>query len=226
MKSSGNRASLQQEIAVRAARLVAEDGHDFSHARLKAAAQVLGDTARATAALPDKEQIETALRAHLRAVEPDAYRQRLWRLRTLAQHWMQILAPFHPCLVGPVLNASATQHCPVHLHLFADSAKDVEMALLDRRLDIRVADADGAGPRAQERIGFVLPPSAAGPGTGPTAMLLTVFDTDALRQAPAAQRTDPHLLPIERGARADSAQLRQLLEQTAPDSPATAVLHA
>jgi len=213
VKSNGNRALQLQEIADRAARLIADHGLDAAHARQKAASQVLGEAARA-ALLPDPDQIETALRAYLRASQGEAHRQRLWRLRQAALHWMQVLEPFRPCLVGPVLNACATQDCAVHLHLYADSAKDVEMALLDRGLDIRVGPPAGTGGRAQECIGLVVP--GAGPGAEPTALLLTVFDAPARRNGGGVHTADPLLLPLERSSRADVDQLRELLAQTGP----------
>ena len=239
VKTGANRQQLQQEIAARAARLVAEDGHDFQRARLKAAAQVLGAGGRAGSVLPDNDQIETALRSHLRGDDDAGHRLRLHRLRTVALEWMERLAPFAPHLVGPVLNGSATRHCPVHLQLFTDSAKDVEMALLDRGLDIRVAPPDRPGARAQEVIGFVLPtePGAPAPRGGrgaaagdTTAMLLTVFDADARRMAASAgtRSADPCLHPIERCGRADARQLRELLAQTSQDgtAPQAADVHA
>lgn len=231
---NGSREDMQQAIAALAARHMAEDGLDMGPARRKAAAELLGAAARGGSALPDHEQVEIALRAYLEQHDGAAHRQRLRRLRLLAAEWMHALAPFKPHLVGAVLNGSATEHAHLHLHLFADSAKDVEMALLDRGLDIRVGPADDApaGEQArahvQEVIGFVAPPARAGRGAAAaTPILLTVLDTMALRHAPAAhaRRSDPSLHAVERAGRASLPMLRELIDAS-PDPAAPEARHA
>jgi hypothetical protein len=227
LKSGGSREQLQREIANLAARLIAEDGRDSGQARRKAAAQILGDSVRANGSLPDNEQVEAALREYLRTNRGDAHRVFLQRMRTLALEWMHTLAAFEPHLVGSVLNGSATEQSPVHLHLFTDSAKDVEIALLDLGLDIRVAPAENGQPHVQEVIGFLAPVPARHRGavdagttkrardTPPpaTPILLTVLDVGALRFSPPAhvRRQDPSLGPIERSGRANRDMVQQLL---------------
>jgi hypothetical protein len=232
LKSGGDREQVQEQIAVLAARYIAEDGLESAQARHKAAREVLGAGARTQGALPDHERIEAALREYLRTHEGEAHRIRLQKLRGLALEWMQVLADFQPHLVGPVLNGSATAHSHLHLHLFTDSAKDVEMALLDRGLDIRVGPADNGPAHAQEMIGFIAPAAGlAGRGRGPAAdatpVLLTVLDTMALRQAPSgsARRQDPLLHPVERAGRANTEMLRALIDATSSTGNAEA-LHA
>jgi len=224
VKYGGSQEQLQREIAAVAARLIAEDGLDSGQARHRAAAEILGASTRAGGALPDQEQLEAALREYLRVYKGEAHLTLLRELRTLALEWMRILAPFRPHLVGAVLNGSATEHSHLHLHLFTDSAKDVEMALLDRGLDIRVGPADDGPPHAQERIGFLAPGAAP---AGGTPVLLTVLDTDALRSAPGARarRQDPSLHPVERSGRATAQMVRELLDAPA-GSAATEALHA
>lgn len=208
----GSRERLQQEIAVLAARHMVESGDDCAAARRKAAAELGADASRMREGMPDRRQIETALRAYLRTVIGAPYRAWLREQRQLAARWMEILAEFEPYLVGAVLNGSATRDCHVHLQLFADSAKDVEMALLDRGLDIRVEAADPAEPHAQERIGFVV----GGRGSA-AGVLLTVYDRVALRVAPPGRNRppDPDQHPLERAGRANLAMLRELLAVTA-----------
>lgn len=223
VKHGETRDQLQREIAALAARLMAEDGHDSAQARHKAAAQILGGGARSHGALPDHAQVETALRAYLRLHQGAAHGARLQQLRGVALAWMRILAPFQPHLVGPVLNGCATEHSAVQLHLYTDSAKDVEMALLDRGMDIRVAPPDHAQGPVQEVIGFVATAAGArgtAPGNAGTAILLTVFDRAALRIAVSAhaRREDPELHPVERSGRANLAMVMELL--AASDGPA------
>jgi hypothetical protein len=233
MRHGGTREQTQQEIARLAARFIVEDGHDSGPARQKAAAQVLGHAVRANGAMPDHEQMEAALRAHLREHLGAAHGSLLQRLRECALGWMQSLDGFQPHLVGAVLNGSATPQSPVHLHLFTDNAKEVEMALLDRGLDIRVGPADPGQPHVQEVIGFLDPCREAGSGGGvrtpqrpremaapALAILLTVLDADALRLAPPAhaRREDPDLHPVERSGRASAQMVRRLLAETSGNS--------
>jgi hypothetical protein len=234
LKNGGGREQIQRAIAALAARLIAEDDLDSTQARHKAAVEILGATVRANGALPDHEQIEGALREYLRLHMGESHRVLLKDLRELALAWMQALESFQPHLVGSVLNGSATEHSHLHLHLFTDSAKDVEMALLDRGLDIRVGPADNGPAHAQEVIGFLAPGATRPLSTGDrpnrlrdamaaaTPILLTVLDTDALRFSPSAhaRRQDPSLHPIERSGRANVQMLRQLLAESAqPETP-------
>jgi len=216
MMPMGNRERLQLEIAALAARRMAEDGEDCGAAKRKAAAEVVGDAARARDCLPDNAQVEVALRAYLRGVVGAPYRAWLQDLRLLAAQWMEALAAFDPYLVGAVLNGSATRHSHIHLHLYAESAKDVEMALLDRGLAIRVDEAAGGEAHAQESIGFVVGGRTPGAGKEGVGVLLTVYDPLGLRMSAAnrARASDEQQHPIERSGRAGLAMVRQLLAET------------
>jgi hypothetical protein len=53
---------------------------------------------------------------------------------------MEQLAEFHPYLTGAVLNGTAGEHDDIHLQLFADSAKEVEIFLLNRNVNIDISE--------------------------------------------------------------------------------------
>jgi hypothetical protein len=53
---------------------------------------------------------------------------------------MEQLADFRPYLTGAVLNGTAGEHDDIHLQLFADSAKEVEIWLLNRNVDIDISE--------------------------------------------------------------------------------------
>jgi hypothetical protein len=53
---------------------------------------------------------------------------------------MQQLEQFRPYLTGAALNGTAGEHNDVHLQLFADSAKDVIMFMLDRDVHIDISE--------------------------------------------------------------------------------------
>jgi hypothetical protein len=204
---------IQIEIAAAAARLIAEDGLDYASAKRKAAEDVLGAGGRRT--LPDNATLERELRRYLATFDAEAHRPRLAALRELALELMQRLARFDPHLVGAVLNGSATAHSNIHLHLFTDSAKDVEMFLLEAGIDFEVDDAGRrrAEPGApNEELHFVVPGRAIGLGSR-VGVILSVHDTDAIRIAPRHRSIDPDLDPIEAAGRANAKSLRELIDR-------------
>ncbi len=229
--SGKNRERIQREIAALAARMIAEDGHDCEQAKRKAAQEFAANSGALPRSLPDDEQVDAALREHLRLFGGDEHRIHLRRLRELALEWMQNLEPYAPHLVGAVLDGSATAQSAVALHLYADSAKDVELSLLARGVDFRVAA--GVQRRVQEVIGFLARPAAGDPAPEPTGIVLSVYYRDALRVAPAQSpraREAGAAHPVELCRRANTAQLRRLLDDSAgaaghPVHPAAGVLH-
>lgn len=125
--------SLRLEIAAAAARLIADSGLDYGAAKLKAARQLLGGAAPPRGALPDGDEIDAALREHLDLFDPE-HAERVVRRREVAVDLMEQLASFQPYLTGAVWKGICADHVPIHLQLFYDNAKEVEMRLLDQRL--------------------------------------------------------------------------------------------
>ncbi len=207
---SGPHERLRRAIAEDAARRMIESGEDVDTAKRKAAAARLGARTRAAGPLPDDEQVHAAVRERQRIFAATTHRERLDRLRRRALAWMERLAPYHPHLVGAVLDGSATPHCGIELHLFADSAKDIELALIEAHVDFRVEA--GLSPMQLERIALL---DGAGPHA--TRVLVSVFDPRARRRAPAGARAagEPAAHPVERAGRADASMLRQMLEDLA-----------
>jgi hypothetical protein len=149
---------LRAEIAVTAARLVAQEGADYGSARRKAARQVLGDSGGPPDVLPDNQQIEDEVRQYHALFNADTHAALLFRLRSTALQVMEMLERFNPFLCGAVLNGSAGPHDDIHLQLFADSAKEVEIFLLNKNLGIEISEAPHfKGPRfgAVERVSFL-----------------------------------------------------------------------
>jgi hypothetical protein len=226
VKRTQERASLQERVAALAARRMVEDGEEADRAKHKSAAALLGSAARALGALPDDEQLGAALRQYLRSAGGPEHRAWLHGQRSLALEWMLRLGPFEPHLVGSVLDGSATMGAPLELHLYADSAKDVEVALLDLGIAFRADQIDDRRRHLLQRIGFVDESAARAAPAGPgrlrgTPILLTVHDRAALRIAPGSWRApvDPELHPVERCRRADAAMLRRLIDETQLEPP-------
>ena len=209
-----HRHDLQTEIAAAAARLIAEDGCDYATAKRKAAAEIVGESG-ARRALPDNSAVEHELRRYLQTFDGDEHERRLAALRRLALDLMQRLARFNPHLVGAVLNGTATAHSNIHLHLFTDSAKDVEIHLMNEGVEFGVEEGGGRGEpgSAVEDVQFLITsrhdalPRRAG-------VVLSVHDTDAIRVAPRYRSADPQLHPVEAAGRANATALSDLVRHT------------
>jgi len=121
---------MRERIAAAAARIMAEDGIDnFALAKRKAA-KSLG--APATEALPANDEVEAELRAYLALYQAEEHPQRVAELREVALDAMRALQGFHPYLTGPVLKGTAGPYAEIELQLFPESAKEVELFLLER----------------------------------------------------------------------------------------------
>lgn len=132
---------LRAEIAAAAARMIAEDGADYGTAKRKAARQVIGNTRVRGEYMPDNAQIEDEVRAYNELFFADTQPARLLHLRRVALQLMGELERFSPYLTGAVLNGTAGEHSDIHLQLFADSAKDVEIFLINKNVDFEVSES-------------------------------------------------------------------------------------
>jgi hypothetical protein len=133
-----NRAQMRGRIAHLAARMIAEDGiSDYGLAKRKAARQAGAPESRN---LPTNVEIEDALRAYQALYQADEHPERLQQLRVLALGMMRLLEPFNPHLTGPVLSGSAGRHAEIHLHLYTDDVKELEVFLLNREIPFRTRE--------------------------------------------------------------------------------------
>ena len=125
-----NLQQLRQLIAQSAARMMAEDGiSDFAYAKKKAGKQ-LG--AVDNSVLPSNAEVEEELKLYNALFLSDEQPENLRLLRKSALFTMELLAKFNPYLTGAVLDGTAGLGSETHIHLFADSLKDVEMFLLNK----------------------------------------------------------------------------------------------
>lgn len=170
---------LRAEIASAAARMIAEDGADYSTAKRKAARQILGGNRVRGDILPDNAQIEDEVRSYNELFFGDSQPARLLHLRRLALKLMQELAAFSPYLTGAVLNGTAGEHSDIRLQLFADSPKDVEIHLLNQNVMFQVSEVSHFKNRSQpvEVVSFMYQNEG---------VHLMLYDADDLRSAPKA----------------------------------------
>ena len=131
-ENGGRQSQLRQLVAQHAARMMAEDGiSDYGYAKKKAGRQLGVVDANC---LPSNAEIEEEIRLFHDIYNSDDQPEALRILRQDALATMQIFARFHPHLTGSVLDGTAGQYAETHIHLFADSAKDVEIFLLNQQI--------------------------------------------------------------------------------------------
>jgi hypothetical protein len=138
--SNDDLLQVRARIAAMAARMIAQDGADYSTAKTKAARQVLGVDRPSPNYLPDNIQVEDEVRRYQSLFQGPSQAARVKHMRTAALEVMEQLADFRPYVTGPVLNGTAGEHDDIHLQLFADSAKDVEIWLLNRNVNIEISE--------------------------------------------------------------------------------------
>jgi hypothetical protein len=138
--SNDDLLQVRARIAATAARMIAQDGADYSTAKTKAARQVLGVDRPSPNYLPDNIQVEDEVRRYQSLFQGPSQAARVKHMRNAALEVMEQLADFRPYVTGPVLNGTAGEHDDIHLQLFADSAKDVEIFLLNRNVNIEISE--------------------------------------------------------------------------------------
>ena len=193
-------ATLLDEIAAAAARLVVDEGMEYASAKRKAQ-RALGRRGNGRGDLPANEQVEAEVRDYLAIFCADTQPGELRLLRRLAQVWMARLAEFRPHLSGAVWRGTATRLSAIHLDLYCDDTKSTEIALINKGVAYDV----GSRPDARGgEVDLLRIATACAEFGEPVTVFLTILDHDDLR---GALKPDAH----GRSWRGDSAALRRLL---------------
>ncbi len=167
----------RQILAQEAARLIVDQGiEDYRLAKLKAAER-LGMRGRGS--LPGNAEIEKAVSEHLQLFGRELHVDLLRMLRRAALSAMEVLAPFTPRLVGPVLHGTASANSPVNLHVFADDVELVAFRLQESSVPYRPFER-----RLKSRRDRVESFAAFRFAQGESDIEATVFPFDGVRQAP------------------------------------------
>ncbi|HYM47687.1 MAG TPA: hypothetical protein VES91_04345 [Burkholderiaceae bacterium] len=210
---------LRTELAATAARLIAEEGCEYAQAKRRAVHEILGAGADRRTTMPDNSEVEHELRRYLKLFGGASHRALLAALRSAAAEMMQTLHEFDPHLIGAVLNGTATEHSDIHLQLFVDSAKDVELRLLNLGIEFDVDDGDSdERPATLERLSFVMPPEqGAGLRQRIIGVRLHICARDAIRVAARHKRdvaAEEGIHPIEAAGRANLVALQRLINES------------
>jgi uncharacterized protein YgbK (DUF1537 family) len=171
--------NLRLALAQEAARVMAEHGiRDFLAAKRKAAERFGVVDA---AVLPKNTEIEAALAQYQRLFVAESHAESLLTQRHAALQAMRCLAAYAPRLVGAVLSGTATPHCDVQLHLFADNAEAVLLNLMDQSIPhavtVRRVKMGGERLLTYPAVLFAIDDQA---------IEATVFPADGIRQAPVS----------------------------------------
>jgi hypothetical protein len=179
-----NSDHIRQLIAQQAARMMAEDGvSDYAYAKKKAGRQ-LGVSENSV--LPTNAEIEEEIRLYHEIYNADEQPLELAKLRQAALITMQLFAKFNPHLTGSVLDGSAGKFSQTNIHLFADSAKDVEMFLLNQQIPFESSEksyrlSDKPSKDKKEKVRKTVPVFTLETELG--LQKLSVFDVDDMRVA-------------------------------------------
>ena len=193
-------ASLTEEIAATAARLVVEEGMEYGPAKRRAA-RALGRRSARASELPANDVVEDEVRNYLAIFCADTQPAELAALRAVALVWMERLAGFRPHLTGAVWRGTATRLNNVHLELFCDDSKAAELALIDRHIDFDIGSRPGPRGESIDVLGVAHTSAELGERV---TVHLSVLDHDDLRGA----------LKLDAGGRSqrgDLAALRKLV---------------
>lgn len=198
MASVNDRA--RQMLAQEAARIIVEQGiEDFRVAKIKAAER-LGLTDRGS--LPGNSEIEEAVSRHLRLFGRESHLDLLQALRRAALSAMEILSPFSPRLVGPVLHGTAGANSAVNLHVFSDTPELIAIRLDESRVSYKSYERrlKSRRDRAETFAGYRFVHEES-------SIEATIFPVDGMRQAPISPVDGK---PMKR---ADQTAVRKLLDE-------------
>ena len=180
--------------------MICEQGiQDSRLAKLKAAER-LGMSERGS--LPGNPEIEQAVSEHLALFGRESHSNFLQALRNAALSAMEILSPFNPRLVGPVLNGTAATNSAVNLHVFSDTPELIAMKLDEQQMSYKAYERRLKSRRDQAETfaGFRFLHDES-------SIEATVFPVDGMRQAPIS--------PVDGRPmkRADHSAVRMLLDE-------------
>lgn len=194
--------NAKSEVAQAAARVVVEEGLEYSAAKRRAVKQ-LGLAPRTP--LPDNDAVEDAVREYISIFCADTQPRELAALRKLALVWMDRMAQFRPYLAGAVWHGTATRLSDIYIQLFCDDPKSAEIALIENNVDYEARTVTGFNGEAVEALSLSSVSRELGEAIG---VHLLIHDHDDVRGA---------LKPDSRGRspRGDAAAVRALVENGA-----------
>lgn len=125
---------VRQEIAMTAARLIAEEGLDYPSAKHQAIKIVLGGQTVAKNRLPSDQDIQNEVLAYQALFQAEHQPQELAELRTIAADFMGQIQQFEPIIYGAAVNGTGNAMSDIHLLAFSDDEKEVDYWLFNHHI--------------------------------------------------------------------------------------------
>lgn len=136
MKQKSNK-SQRLRITLEAAKIMTEEAvPDYYTAKQKAADR-LGIKTRQ---LPSNQEVENAIKEHLRLFGNDRHKQHLLKLRKTALQAMLFFKSHQPMLTGAVLSGTANMASSIQIHLQADHPDIIALQLIDHKIPYQSLD--------------------------------------------------------------------------------------
>ncbi|MDH3316589.1 MAG: hypothetical protein OER43_12605 [Gammaproteobacteria bacterium] len=137
-RNNDRTSQIRERIAQEAARVMIEGGtRDFNLAKRKAMARL---RVSGNSKLPGNDEVERAIESYQRLFLADRQPGQLNELRHAALRAMEFLTQFKPRLVGPVLTGTADKNSNICLHVFAQTAEDVTLFLMENGIEHEPAE--------------------------------------------------------------------------------------
>ena len=132
-RNNDRTSQIRERVAQEAARVMIEGGtRDFNLAKRKAMARL---RVSGNSKLPGNDEIERAIESYQRLFLGHRQPVELNELRHVALRAMKFLKRFKPRLVGPVLTGTADENSEICLHVFAQTAEDIAIFLLEHGIE-------------------------------------------------------------------------------------------
>ena len=199
-------AAVRRELAQSVARYIVCERCPWQTAKIKA---LEGMPKLPAGTVPNAAEIESAVRETCAIFEADAHRERLARLRHTALRLMcEWFADFDVTLTGAVLNGAATDETNIHLEIFTDNAKEVEIVLLTLGVNFDVLDTiDSRMPAPLEVLTFLAPQEIKN-SMPPAGVLVEIHSTKQRGRNPYRHTPDAWQQDWEASGRIDAKTLQ------------------
>ena len=153
---------------------------------------------------------------------PTSIRNSCSSCAALALEMMRLLEPFNPHLTGPVLSGSAGRYADIHLQLYTDDVKELEVFLLNREIPFRTRETRVWSGDASSVVPSFIDQHAE-TRTTPITVLGPRHQRQPLRMTsegrPLERATDPVRRIASDGCRPVGSQLQQGASPSSAESP-------
>ncbi|MDX1668128.1 MAG: hypothetical protein R3194_01810 [Limnobacter sp.] len=146
--------ALRHQIAMSAAKMIAEEGYDYPSARLKAIKQSGASKKIKREQQPSDQEIENEVRAYQSLYQSDTQPGELRAMRQEALELMQQIQEFEPIVFGPVVNGTGNKMSDIQLVAFSDDPKEIDYWLLNKDIAFDACEDALLAGKTFNAVGF------------------------------------------------------------------------